>query len=345
MLKGAVIWQLFINFVPNFILRMKEVTFIRQNLEKWRAYETVAESPRLSSPDEMADAYIDVTSDLAFSQTHYPNSRITLYLNNLASAIHNNIYRNKRERWSRIITFWTREVPQIMWDARKELRLSFIIFLASALVGLVSQWLDPEFSRLILGNAYVDMTLENIENGNPMAVYDGSPEGMMFIGITTNNIKVSFMAFASGLLTSFATGFVLFQNGIMIGAFQTFFAQHGLLWESALAIWLHGTIEISAIIVAGAAGLAMGNGWLFPGTYSRLYSFRRGAKRGLKIVVGTVPLFCVAGFIESFLTRHTEYPNAFRLTVILLSAAFIIYYYIVLPYLRNRNHATANPEN
>lgn len=91
----------------------------------------------------MADAYIDVTSDLAFSQTHYPNSRITLYLNNLASAIHNNIYRNKRERWSRIITFWTREVPQIMWDARKELRLSFIIFLASALVGLVSQWLDP----------------------------------------------------------------------------------------------------------------------------------------------------------------------------------------------------------
>jgi len=345
MQKRAVIWQLFINFVPNFILRMKEVTFIRQNLEKWRAYETVAESPRLSSPDEMADAYIDVTSDLAFSQTHYPNSRITLYLNNLASAIHNNIYRNKRERWSRIITFWTREVPQIMWDARKELRLSFIIFLASALVGLVSQWLDPEFSRLILGNAYVDMTLENIENGNPMAVYDGSPEGMMFIGITTNNIKVSFMAFASGLLTSFATGFVLFQNGIMIGAFQTFFAQHGLLWESALAIWLHGTIEISAIIVAGAAGLAMGNGWLFPGTYSRLYSFRRGAKRGLKIVVGTVPLFCVAGFIESILTRHTEYPNAFRLTVILLSAAFIIYYYIVLPYLRNRNHATANPEN
>ena len=205
---------------------MKEVTFIRQNLEKWRGYETVAESPRLSSPDEMADAYIDVTSDLAFSQTHYPNSRITLYLNNLASAIHNNIYRNKRERWSRILTFWTREMPQIMWDARKELRLSFVIFLACALVGAVSQWLDPEFSRIILGNSYVDMTLENIENGNPMGVYDSSPEGNMFIGITSNNIRVSFMAFASGLLTSFATGFVLLQNGIMLGAFQTFFAQH-----------------------------------------------------------------------------------------------------------------------
>ena len=318
---------------------MKEVTFIRQNLDKWRGYETTVEST-LSTPDELADAYIDITSDLAFSQTHYPKSRITLYLNNLASAIHHRIYRNKRERWSRIVTFWTREMPQIMWHARKELCISFLIFVVSALVGALSQWLDPEFSRLILGKSYVDMTLQNIENGTPMAVYGSGSEGTMFFGITINNIMVSFRAFASGLLTSFATGLLLFCNGVMIGAFQTFFAQHGLLWESFLAVWLHGTIEISAIIVAGAAGIAMGNGWLFPGTYGRLYSFRRGAMKGLKIVIGTVPLFCVAGFIESFLTRHTEFPDAFRLTVILLSAIFIVYYYIVLPYLNNHNHAT-----
>ena len=318
---------------------MKEVTFIRQNLDKWRGYETTVESS-LSTPDELADAYIDITSDLAFSQTHYPKSRITLYLNNLASAIHQRIYRNKRERWSRIVTFWTREMPQIMWHARKELCVSFLIFVVSALVGALSQWLDPEFSRLILGNSYVDMTLQNIENGTPMAVYGSGSEGTMFFGITINNIMVSFRAFASGLLTSFATGLLLFYNGVMIGAFQTFFAQHGLLWDSFLAVWLHGTIEISAIIVAGAAGIAMGNGWLFPGTYGRLYSFRRGAMKGLKIVIGTVPLFCVAGFIESFLTRHTEFPDAFRLTVILLSAIFIVYYYIVLPYLNNHNHAT-----
>ena len=318
---------------------MKEVTFIRQNLDKWRGYETTVEST-LSTPDELADAYIDITSDLAFSQTHYPKSRITLYLNNLASAIHQRIYRNKRERWSRIVTFWTREMPQIMWHARKELCISFLIFVVSALVGALSQWLDPDFSRLILGNSYVDMTLQNIENGTPMAVYGSGSEGTMFFGITINNIMVSFRAFASGLLTSFATGLLLFCNGVMIGAFQTFFAQHGLLWDSFLAVWLHGTIEISAIIVAGAAGIAMGNGWLFPGTYGRLYSFRRGAMKGLKIVIGTVPLFCVAGFIESFLTRHTEFPDAFRLTVILLSAILIVYYYIVLPYLNNHNHAT-----
>lgn len=321
---------------------MKEVTFIRQNIEKWRGYESIAEDMAVSTPDDVADAYIDVTSDLAFSQTHYPQSRITKYLNNLASAIHNNIYRNKRERWTRIVTFWTQEMPLTMWEARRELRLSFAIFLFSALVGMVSQLIDPEFSRLILGNAYVEMTIENIENGAPMAVYDGSPEGSMFMGITMNNIYVSFIAFVMGLLTSFGTGFIIFRNGVMLGAFQTFFAQYGLLGESALAIWLHGTIEISAIIVAGAAGLAMGNGWLFPGTYTRLYSFRRGAKRGLKIVMGTVPLFITAGFIESFFTRHTEWPDALRLTIILLSLAFVIFYYIVLPYLRHHGTATEN---
>ena len=124
---------------------------------------------------------------------------------------------------------------------------------------------------------------------------------------------------------------MLLYNGILIGAFQTFFYQLGLLWESSLAIWLHGTLEIWAIIVAGAAGLALGNGWLFPGTYSRLESFKRGAKKGLKIVVGTVPVFIMAGFIEGFITRHTGLPDTLRLGFILLSLSFILFYYIYLP--------------
>ena len=76
--------------------------------------------------------------------------------------------------------------------------------------------------------------------------------------------------------------------------------------ESLLSIWLHGALEISSIVVAGVAGLAMGDGWLFSGTYPRGYAFRQGAKRGLKIVVGLVPMFIIAGFIESFLTRHSS---------------------------------------
>lgn len=315
---------------------MKEVTFIRQNISKWRGAELVVETIGDTDATELADTYIDVTSDLAFAQTHYPESKITRYLNNLASALHNEIFRSHRYRWSRLLTYWTQDVPLTMWEARRELLLAFIVFTASVFIGFLSQLLDPEFCRIILGDRYVDMTLQNIASGEPMAVYSGNSEGTMFGSITMNNVMVSFVTFALGIFTSLGTGFKLFQNGVMLGSFQTFFAQHELLWESALAVWLHGTLEISAIIVAGAAGMAMGNGWLFPGTYPRITSFRRGARRGLRIVVGTVPVFIVAGFIESFFTRHTEWPDLLRLSIILGSLAFVIYYYIVLP--KKRNH-------
>ena len=84
---------------------MKEVTFIRRNIEKWKETEKVVEKADKFNPDRLADAYTELTADLAFAQTHYPSSRITIYLNNLAFALHNVIYRNKREKWTRIITF------------------------------------------------------------------------------------------------------------------------------------------------------------------------------------------------------------------------------------------------
>ena len=315
---------------------MKEVQFIRRNIDKWRETEAAVEAASQQSPDYLADVYTELTADLSFAQTHYPDSRITIYLNNLASALHNEIYRNKRERWSRVVTFWTQEVPDTMYEARWLLLSSAVIFLLFIVVGIISTLGDPEFPRVILGDGYVDMTLENIANGEPMAVYDSDQESSMFLGITLNNIRVSFNIFVTGIFTSLIPGLMLMQNGVMVGAFETFFFQHGLLWESTLAIMLHGTLELSAIVVAGAGGLAMGNSWIFPGTYSRIASFRRGAKRGLKIVIGTIPIFVIAGFIESYVTRHTHIGDAFRLSVILLSAAFVIWYFVVLPYKRHK---------
>src|SRR3546814_12119350 len=116
----------------------------------------------------------------------------------------------------------------------------------------------------------------------------------MFLYIAFNNIKVSFLAFVAGVLFSFGTVWVLFQNGVMLGAFQFFFYQKGLLLTSVLSIWIHGTLEISAIIIAGSAGLVMGNSLLFPGTWSRLESFRRGARRGLRSEEGRVGKECVS---------------------------------------------------
>jgi uncharacterized membrane protein SpoIIM required for sporulation len=312
-------------------------------MEKWKSLESVVDRNSEEHPERLADAYLEITADLSFSRSHYPRSRITVYLNNLASALHHSLYGNRKESRSRIFSFWKTEVPLVMYASRKELLYSFLIFLTGVAVGSLSTLNDDLFARLILGNGYVDMTLENIRNGDPMGVYkDMSPAGMFFY-ILINNVRVSFTIFLFGVLTGFGAGFMLFYNGVMIGAFQTFCFQQQAGLESLLAIWLHGTLEISAVIVAGAAGLAFGNGWFFPGTYPRGYAFRRGAIRGLKIAVGTTPVFVFAAFVESFLTRHTETPDVIRGGFILLSLAFVLYYYIYLP--EQLSHGPSKTQN
>ena len=188
------------------------------------------------------------------------------------------------------------------------------------------------------------MTLENIEKGDPMAVYKQQGEFNMFLGITINNIKVAIYAFAYGIFLGIGTLMVLLQNGIMLGSFQYFFYEKGLLWESARTIWIHGTIEISVIIIAGCAGLVLANGMLFPGTFTRLESFKRGVKNGLKIMISTVPFFIVAGFLEGFVTRHTEMPDWLAIIIILASLTLIIFYYIIYPIQIKKKNQYANAE-
>ena len=202
---------------------MKEISFIRQNIAKWEGLEQVVASADTQDPGRLADAYTEITTDLSFSRSHYPRSRITTYLNNLASALHNALYKNKKEKRSRILLFWKEELPLVMYESRRELLYSFLVFLCSVLIGAFSALHDDTFVRLIMGNDYVDMTLDNIRSGKPMAVYGSQGELGMFLAITSNNIYVSFRVFIAGLLTGIGTGLMLLYNGVMVGAFQTFF--------------------------------------------------------------------------------------------------------------------------
>ncbi len=315
--------------------QMREAAFVKQNVEKWQHFEMCLQKNHIDA-DELAALFIQLTDDLSFSRTQYPDSKTTTYLNNLTSDVHLQIYKNKKEDQHRFITFWKYELPMLMQSVHKPLLYSFIIFMLGATIGAVSVSNDDTFVRLILGDGYVNMTLDNIEKNDPMGVYKSMGQGDMFFAITFNNIRVSFIAFAFGILLSAGTGIILFRNGVMLGAFQYFFYQKGLLLTSFLTIWIHGTLEISAIIIAGAAGLVMGNSLLFPGTYPRLVSFKRGAKKGIKVIIGLIPIFIVAGFLESFITRLTEMHWSIKVAIIGLSAAFIIYYFIIYPIKLNK---------
>ncbi|WP_276367608.1 stage II sporulation protein M [Chryseolinea sp. H1M3-3] len=316
---------------------MREAAFIKQSKSRWEEFEKVIRNPQKAEPDRLAELFIQLTDDLSFARTQYPESRTTRYLNDLASKVHLEIYKNKKEDKNRFITFWKEELPSVMYEVRKPLLYALIIFLVAGVMGAVSARYDDTFVRLILGDDYVNMTLENIKSGNPTNVYADADSFNMFLQITWNNIFVSFRIFAFGVLASLGTAFMLFYNAMMVGTFIMLFFNEGELSQALPVIMLHGTIELSSIVIAAAAGFTMGNSLLFPGTYSRLESFKTGAVKGLKIVIGLVPFFIIAGFIESFVTRYAFMPGSMKVLIIGLSALLMIYYFLIYP-IRLKRH-------
>ena len=314
---------------------MRETRFIAQNKEKWQESERLlGESEK--DPEKLSNLFTQVIDDLSYSRTYYSNRSVRVYLNKIAREYFSIIYRHQRSSRNSFRHFWVDELPQIVYQSRRPLLISLFIFLMAACIGVFSSMKDPQFSSTILGEGYVAMTKANIEKGDPMAVYKGAHQVEMFLGITLNNLMVAFRTYVFGVFLSIGTVAILLYNGIMVGCFQFFFVEHGLLAESALTIWLHGTLEISSIILAGGAGLTLGSGLLFPGTYSRLQAFQITAIRSLKLMLGIAPILILAGLIESFLTRYTGVPDILRLFLILASAFFIIGYFVYYPWKKSR---------
>lgn len=306
---------------------MREGLFIKRNIDKWKQYQ----SEPATDPDEMAGQFTELVNDLGYARTFYPHSAVTRYLNGLASRIYLGIYKNKREQASRILRFWKIELPLVIRKYHREILYSFIIFALFALMAAFSAAHDETFVRGVLGDQYVDMTEDNIAKGDPFGVYKSDGQLAMFLRIAVNNIKVSFFVFIAGLFVSLGSVWLLFRNGVMLGAFQYYFFARGLGWKSILVIWIHGTLEISSIIIAGGAGLVLGNSILFPGTYKRIYSLKQGARDGLKMLIGLIPLFTVAAFLEGFVTRYSGMPVWLSLGILCFSLSFIIWYFVIYP--------------
>jgi uncharacterized membrane protein SpoIIM required for sporulation len=312
---------------------MRETHFINQNKQKWDDFERML-NRNDSDPEKMSELFVQVTDDLSYSRTFYPNRSVRVYLNNVAQSIFLSLYKNKKGKRGRLVEFWTDELPKILFESRRALQLSLLVFLLFMGVGMLSSYNDPDFAEQILGKGYIQMTDENIAKGDPMGVYKDEAEDTMFLRITVNNIQVSFITFIMGVLASIGTILVIIKNAIMVGAFQQYFINQGLFTEMFFTIWVHGTLEISAIIIAGGAGIVFGSGLIVPGTYSRGQAFILSARKGLKIIIGTIPLFIIAGFIESFLTRYTEAPIILRAGIMLASLIFILFYYVYYPLLK-----------
>ncbi len=305
---------------------MREGQFIKQNLERWEKYQHETEDP-----DEVAKRFTYLVDDLSYAKTFFPYGNTIRYINGIAANIYLSIYKNKKEKKTRLITFWTTELPLILSKHHRILLFTFLFFISFVLIGVFSAYNDQTFVRSVLGDGYVDMTERNIANGDPFGVYKGGNPLAMFLYIAFNNIRVAFLCYSMGIFAGIGTLYFLFKNGLMVGVFEYMFFHHNIGLQSILVVFVHGTLELSAIVIAGSAGLIIGNSLLFPGTYTRLQSLQFAAKDSVKIIVSLVPIFLIAAFFEGFVTRHTGMPLWLSISILLSSASFITWYFVIYP--------------
>nr|WP_294926780.1 stage II sporulation protein M [uncultured Flavobacterium sp.] len=323
---------------------MREVAFIKQNKEKWLEFELAIFGKAKKNPDELANLYIQMMNDLAYAQTYYPKSKTVIYLNHLASQIYQKIYKTKRTEKNRFLEFFKTEVPLLVYEYRRYLLYAFVLFFATVAMGVISARFDTDFVRLILGDGYVNMTLENIKKGNPMAVYGTGSNWGSFVGITMNNLYVGARCYIYGIFGGLGTLYISSQNGIMLGAFQYFFFEQNVFWKSVRGIWIHGSMEIFAIVIETAAGFILGASILFPKTFSRVNSFKIGFKNSFKIFLSTFPFTISAGFLEGFITRYSiDMPNWLSSFIILFTLGVISFYYLVYPFIVQKKHNSYQP--
>jgi uncharacterized membrane protein SpoIIM required for sporulation len=307
---------------------VREGLFIKKNKERWEKvqYETPV------SADEMARDFTLLVDDLAYAKTFYPSSKVTKYINSLAARIYLTIYRNRKEESNRLIRFWKIDVPVAVYKHRRTILVALVIFFLFFSVGFFSSSSDPAFVREVLGDNYVELTQRNIEQGNPFGIYQDENSFVMWIRIMVNNILVSFIYFFRGIVIGIPSLIALGQESIRLGAFEQMFYAKGLGGQAVVTVLIHGMLELTAIIIACAAGVVMGKSYLFPGTKRRLDSFRSGTKDGIKMVIGLIPIFMVAAFFEGFITRYYKMPLPLSLFILFVSGSFIVFYFIIYPY-------------
>ena len=306
---------------------MREALFIKKNKDRWLKNQQL---PSVD-PDEMAADFTQLVDDLAYAKTFYPSSKVTSYINARASGIYLAIYKNRKEESNRLVTFWKYDLPLTIKKHHGVLLFSLIVFIIFFAIGFFTSQKDDEVARSFFGDSYVETTQHNIDKGNPFGIYESGNSLLSWLGIMINNIKVALLMFVSGIFCGIPTLYKHCETSAMVGIFDQFFAARGFGIDFWLVVFVHGTLEITALIISTAAGLILGKSFLFPGTIKRMDAFKQGAKEGVKIMIGLMPVFALAAFFEGFITRLYNDIPILTTAIFALSIIFVVWYFIIYP--------------
>ncbi|CAH2713702.1 hypothetical protein BACCIP111895_00856 [Neobacillus rhizosphaerae] len=302
--------------------------FIKMHRDEWKELEQlmVAFSKRRNgiTGDNITlfnRLYQKAAQNLSYSQTYFPTDEVTHYLNGLVSKSHNLMYKDQVSSFKQIRYFFSTKFIGLFLEQWKFVLIALILFTIGAIGSFLSVLNDPL-------HIYSILPAEMAQSVAPeqLGSHDGSIDSaLMSASIMTNNIKVAILAFAGGVTFGLLTVYLLISNGILVGALAALYWHHGKSYDFWAYIVPHGMIELTAIFIAGGAGLLMGYKLFVPGQYTRGYQLKQQAKRSVQLLLGTIPLFIIAGIIEGFITPAAISLEAKYLVAFLTVIGLILY--------------------
>jgi uncharacterized membrane protein SpoIIM required for sporulation len=254
---------------------------------------------------EFAGRYREVAADLARARTYGADAPIVGRLERLVSAGHSALYRAERRTWERIWLFLSRECPGAVLTSWRYVLLAFLCFMGPAIAGYALLRERPELAPELLPDVMLERAeagAARTQAGHGYVYLPGSDRPVMAASIITNNVRVAFMAFASGILLGVGSLIVAGSNGLMLGSAAGHFANLGMLGYLATFIIGHGFLDLFAIWLAAAAGFLMGRAIIAPGDLPRREALVLAGQTAMRLVGTAVVLLLVAGTIEGFIS-------------------------------------------
>jgi uncharacterized membrane protein SpoIIM required for sporulation len=259
---------------------------------------------------EMALLYRQVAADLSVLRQDPTSRSYAAHVNQLLARAHHIIYSGRKTNWLTLFRFLRDEYPAIFQRQLGYVLASLAVSVGWGILGAALTNARPEFMRHFVGPAMI-ATMERHEMWTH-SVVTMAPQAAS--QIMTNNLSVSFVTFAGGIVFGLGTFFYLYVNGMMLGVIGAACAQYGMsvpLWSFVAA---HGSLELPSIIIAGGAGFRLGHAMLFPGALRWKDSVARGGIEATRLVSGIIPLLVIAGCLEGFFSP-SQAPVWLKFTV------------------------------
>lgn len=282
---------------------------IQERKEDWEKLEQIAKKldsaaarSRLTREElwELGRLYTGAVSDLSTLKSsgtaEHLDRDVLAYLNNLVLRVHGGIYRKPPFRWTSFIRFFTRDFPGVARDAGRYVACSVIVLSSFALLGFGLALREPGFIELLVPESMI----ARVEEGKVWFDHLHTVAPMASSWLMTHNISVTFLTIAAGITFGIGTVYLLAINGLLLGTVAALCFRHGLSVELWSFVLPHGSLELSAVCIAGASGLILGHSLIDPGPYRRGELLASKSRSVGTLALGCVPLLVLAGLIEAF---------------------------------------------